>query len=99
MEYISELHLFQTSPLVKYFLLKNNRRKWVDKYFLSRNKKGEFGRSFEELRRNDEKFFEYTRMTQSTFDYILENIESHISKYSNFRECISAKHKLILTLR
>nr|XP_023011702.1 protein ANTAGONIST OF LIKE HETEROCHROMATIN PROTEIN 1-like [Leptinotarsa decemlineata] len=38
-------------------------------------------------------------MTQSTFDYILENIESHISKHSNFRECISPKHKLILTLR
>lgn len=60
--------------------------------FLSRNKKGKFGKSVEELR-SDETFFEYTRMTQSTFDQILDNIDEYISMYSNFRECISPNEK------
>lgn len=94
----AEYYFFET-PLLKVLLLENTRRFWVDDYFLSRSETGEFGRSFEELRKDDQKFFEYTRMTQSTFDYILKFIETQLHKYSNFRECISPQQKLILTLR
>ena len=56
---------------IKCLLLENsNKRIWVHKYLASRSENGEFERSYEELRENDQKFFEYTLMTPSTFDYI-----------------------------
>lgn len=96
---ISELYFCETSLLLKLLLLDNSRSCWVDEYFLTRNVNGEFERSFEELSRDKTKFFEYTRMSQSTFFYILKAIENQLQKYSNFRECISPKQKLVLTLR
>lgn len=98
MDPATESYLLET-PLIKFLLLEKSRRFWVDDYFSSRTENGEFGRSYEELRRNDTKFFEYLRMTQSTFDYILKAVKTRLHKYSNFRECISPEEKLIVTLR
>lgn len=87
------------SPAIKFILLKSKSRIWVDSYFMARNEHGEFGRSFEELIRDDQKFFEYTRMKKSTFEYILKAVEMKLYKQSNFRKCISPAEKLIVTLR
>ena len=43
-----------------------------------RNDNGEY----EELRENDQKFFEYTHITPSTFDYILKSVEVKLRKHS-----------------
>ncbi|KAF0750290.1 protein ALP1-like [Aphis craccivora] len=45
-----------------------------------------------------EKFFEYFRIKPETFEYILEKIEESITKFSNFRKCISAKQRLAVTI-
>jgi hypothetical protein len=39
---------------------------------------GEFSTLYESLRSDPDKFHEYTRMSASTFDYILEKIESRL---------------------
>lgn len=66
----------------------------------SREKCGEFFNLYEELRLYPTKFFEYTRMAVSTFDYILSKISAKITKEdTNFRKSISPEEKLFITLR
>nr|CAH7734950.1 unnamed protein product [Callosobruchus chinensis]CAH7743374.1 unnamed protein product [Callosobruchus chinensis] len=63
---------------------------------------GEFSTLYETLRLNDKKFHEYTRMSVTTFDYILTKIESRLERTStNFHlsDLISPAEKLIVTLR
>ena len=61
-----ELDFFLDSPATKFLVVERlKRREWVQQYFELKSKNGESRRSYEELRTNDEKFFEYTRMTVS----------------------------------
>lgn len=63
---------------------------------------GEFSTLYETLRLNDQKFHEYTRMSVTTFDYILTKIESRLERTcTNFHlsHLISPAEKLIVTLR
>lgn len=83
MDPATEFYLLET-PLIEFLLLENTRRFWVHDYFSSRRENGEFGRSYEELRRNYEFFFENIRIKQSTFDYILKAVKSKLHKHCNF---------------
>lgn len=63
---------------------------------------GEFSTLYETLRLNEDKFHEYTRMSVSTFDYILEKIGDRLIVTStNFHisDSIGPAEKLIVTLR
>lgn len=61
---------------------------------------GEFFNLYEELKFYPTKFFEYTRMPVSTFDYILNKISPKITREdTNFRKSISPEEKLFITLR
>lgn len=90
---------FLESPLMKLLLLNGRKPEHVNQLFSRRDDKGEFQMLFQELWDQPEKFFEYFRMRPATFEYILEGIEESIKKFSNFRECISAKQRLAVTLR
>lgn len=89
---------FLESPLLKILLMKG-KTEHVNKIFSSRPINGEYHTLFQDLLEQPNKFFEYFRMLPETFHYILEGIEDSITKQSNFRECISAKERLALTLR
>ncbi|VVC99118.1 unnamed protein product, partial [Leptidea sinapis] len=66
----------------------------------NREQCGEFYNLYEKMRLYPTKFFEYTRMPISTFDYILSKISDKITKEdTNFRKSISPKEKLFITLR
>lgn len=55
---------------------------------------------FPKLRKHDEKFFNYFRMSIKSFDDLLEIIKDSIDDYENaIRYCISPQEKLIVTLR
>ena len=97
MDPLGEIEYLSDTPVIKFRFLENlNKRIWIHKYLASRSENGEFERSYEELRQHDQKFFEYTRMTPSTFDSILKSVEMKLRKHSNFRESISPEHKLIV---
>lgn len=88
----------ETSPAIKYLLLKN----WkchTNNNFADRENYGGFHTLFHQLLEQDEDFFSYMRMTKSTFYYILENMREKIQKQSNFRRCISPEKRLMVTLR
>ena len=54
--------------------------------FQSRYQLGEFHHLYDELRKDYTKFFEYCRMSPSTYDYIVQAIRQHISHIStNFQ--------------
>ncbi|KAG8230426.1 hypothetical protein J437_LFUL015447 [Ladona fulva] len=92
-------YFFLDSPLLKLLLIEGGKTEHVNKLFAARNEKGEFQMFFKDLLSDAKEFFGYFRMTPATFKYILKGIEESITKYSNFRDCISAEERLAVTLR
>jgi len=101
MDVTEELYLLDTNPVIKYLLLTKKKEKqfWVNDIFEEREKFGEFHTLFPKLLAQPIKFFEYMRMSPSTFYYILEKIQPFLEKQSNFRKCITPAEKLTVTLR
>ncbi|CAH1974178.1 unnamed protein product [Acanthoscelides obtectus] len=67
-----------------------------------RKRLGEFSTLYETLRSDENKFYEYTRMSVPTFDYILEKIDARLKlTATNFHisDSITSAEKLIVTLR
>lgn len=94
---VVDMYLEENS-LLKFDLLKEGPSDIVKQ----RKKFGEFSTLYETLRLNEDKFREYTRMSVSTFDYILEKIESSLKlTTTNFHisDSITPAEKLIVTLR
>jgi len=67
--------------------------------FQKRRTLGEFNHLHQELGKDAAKFFDYYRMSQETFLYILKAVEPELTKDSNFRETISPEEQLGVTLR
>ena len=65
-----------------------------------RNTKGLFYSLYNDLRKYDEKFFNFTRMSTNSFDELLRYIENDIrGQNTNFRESIVPEENLLVTLR
>ena len=55
---------------------------------------------FRVLRKNELKFVQYTRMSISTFDYILSKVQDVLEKQTtNWRKPICAEERLLVTIR
>lgn len=90
----AEFDFFLKTPAIRFLLVKKlKRREYFQQYFELRNANGEFGRSYDELRINAKKFFEYARKTRSTFDYILEIVKAKLRKHTKFRYVCFDKKK------
>jgi len=60
---------------------------------------GEFHHLYNDLRKDSTKFFEYCRMSPSTFDYIVQATRQYISHIStNFQKTISVEEAQFVTL-
>ncbi|CAG4995266.1 unnamed protein product [Parnassius apollo] len=66
------------SPILRWEIL--NIREGVHEINKNRQINGEFFNLYEELRLYPRKFFEYTRMSVSTFDYVLSKISPKITR-------------------
>lgn len=89
---------------LKWWLLltqKGNRRWNVHPINKKRTRRGEFYHLYCQLKNYPDRYFDYLRMTQSTFSYILELIESKVVKvYTNVhKQPISVEERLVITLR
>ena len=76
-------------------------REWVNEIFLERNSKSEFILAEDLLdKRDPEKCHQYFKMSSTQFYTILELIRHKIERQdTNWRSAISAKRRLILTIR
>lgn len=78
---------------------KKRRRYWVHPYNDRCASGGNFKLS-EELEHDEEKFYSYYRMSQTTYKLLLDLVGPSIRKQNtNYRESISAKERLLITLR
>ena len=74
---------------------KKNRRYWTHDALRKRKAEGEYWTLFKHLSDDEEKFFQYFRMSSFQFNELLRKIENDIAKRNtNFRECISPKEML-----
>ena len=77
--------------------LKRNKRIRIQDINLERDKNGEYQTLFPKLIQH--KFFEYFRMSKSSFDIIHNGIQSLILKLdTNYRRLISTEERLVVTL-
>ena len=69
---------------------KRQHRHWIHPIFTSRNTRSEFHHLFRDVSQDNEKFKEYLRMEQTTFDLLLSLCKCSLQKQNtNFREAIS----------
>ncbi|GBO29403.1 hypothetical protein AVEN_86459-1 [Araneus ventricosus] len=79
---------------------RRNRRYWVHPINQRRDEAGIFALLFEELRADENKFFNYFRMSVASFDELHNRLKYNIQKQNtNFRNCIQPKEMLAVTLR
>jgi hypothetical protein len=77
-----------------------NRRWWVHPINSERLLSGTFYNLYNMLRADNEKFFNYFRMSQSTFDELFNKIKSKIMRQDTvMRSAIPAEEMLAVTLR
>jgi hypothetical protein len=73
-------------------------------HYINRERKhfGEYHHLFvNKLKFDDERFYKYTRMTQETFDYILDLVKNHLLKnWCNWhKQPIFPEERLFVTIR
>lgn len=66
-----------------------------------RQRYGEYHHLFLTLKKHDERFFQYMRMTLNTFNYILEKTEHRLTKtWCNWhKQPILPEERLVITIR
>ncbi|KOB66903.1 Uncharacterized protein OBRU01_20600, partial [Operophtera brumata] len=76
----------------------NKRKHWVHPILRERFSLGTFETLMGELRRDESKFFNYFRMTATTFDDLLGRLDIRV-RDTSFRECICPEQRLAICLR
>lgn len=77
-----------------------SRRYWEHPIVRERYNLGTFRNLMCQLRRDEIKFFNYFRMSPSTFDDLLNRLKRDLTlQDTNMRRCISAEEKLVICLR
>ncbi|KAI1702391.1 putative nuclease HARBI1 [Ditylenchus destructor] len=74
------------------------RRFWTHPIFANRKKFGAYYVLLPQLKADDDKFFNYFRMTRDCFDRLLQMLDARLSKTSQ-REPIGPEERLMVTLR
>lgn len=73
---------------------------WVHPIVAARYHKGAFRNLMVQLRQDDTKFFNYFRMSASSFDELLGLVQHDLQKQdTSFRQSISPEEKLAICLR
>lgn len=76
------------------------RKWWIHPLLTNRKSEGMFFTLHHKLRKYPDKFFEYYRMSETSFDYLLSVVSGSIKKKNTqLRECIGVEEKLSVTLR
>lgn len=79
---------------------KKPKKLWVHPFVSDRFRSGVFSRLYEDLRKYPPKFFNYVRMSVSSFDELLSLCRNELTKQDTIlRKSIRAEEKLFVTLR
>jgi len=84
----------------RYRKLKINRRYWLHLIVRQRYQLGSFQTLMCQLRRDEFKFFNYFRMSISTFDDLLRRVERLLTRQDTYmRKSLGPEEKLAICLR
>jgi hypothetical protein len=87
------------NPYLKFCIINSRSRQWIHEINTQRGIHGEFCHFYRELRGHPQRFFEYTRMSISSFVVLLSKLEHRLSKETtSWRKHISPTERLV-TLR
>lgn len=76
------------------------RKTWVHPFNSERERRQRFEKFYSKIRKYNDKFFGYYRMSQTSFDELLEKLKPSITKQNTtMRMAISAEERLTITLR
>ncbi|CAH1958229.1 unnamed protein product [Acanthoscelides obtectus] len=76
------------------------KRKWVHQAWKKRGTEGEFATLYKELVDDGTKFFEYFRMTENSFNLLLNKLEVDIAKQdTRWRKATTPRERLAVCLR
>lgn len=79
---------------------RRNRNLWVHPINLKRDEIGLFRTLFEDLHRDKNKFFNYFRMSISSFEQLHEKVKNHLQlQNTKMRNCIQPEEMLAIALR
>ncbi|XP_040203443.1 protein ANTAGONIST OF LIKE HETEROCHROMATIN PROTEIN 1-like [Rana temporaria] len=100
MEYYELLLLFVLHVWQRILQQRPQRRFWVHPIHQMHSERGQFVLLYRELREHPDKFRNYTRMSISTFDFLLDLLTPFLSRQdTNCRDAISPCERLLITLR
>ena len=86
--------------LLKKLSQKKRRRSWIHPINAKRHLRGILCRLYPQLCDDDGKFFNYMRMSRSSFEELLNSVGPKIYRQdTNFRKAITARERLLVTLR
>lgn len=98
---MEDIFLLLDSTYIRNVLMQKPPKIGIHPINRKRGKFGEFHHLYSDLRNDEKRFFEYMRMTPSTFDFILGKIRSEIVK--NWQNChlepISIEERLVILIR
>lgn len=73
---------------------------WIHPIIKERQQKGHFHTLYTEVKKDEEKFFNFTRMSRSTMAELLAILEETLTKKdTRMRRAITPEEKLLITLR
>lgn len=99
---VKDLDEIFTFSCLTYLYLRNQQRRqlWVHPINSERQSHGHFFQLYKQLRKDNVKFFNYFRMSISSFDELLSYLENDIKRQdTNMRLAIQPEEKLVITLR
>lgn len=104
LEALSEEELFyliDTHSLLYENIFKEEKKYQVHEIFKKRSLFGEYHHLFKDLKKHSKKFYDYTRMNLSTFNYILQKVTPMCEKnWCNLHNNpTGAEERLVVTLR
>jgi hypothetical protein len=76
------------------------RKYWVHLLLTQRDKVGAFQTLYEKLKNEEKKYFNYFRMSLSTFEQLLQRLHNSLLRQNTkMRSCISPSEMLAVTIR
>ncbi|KAL0879747.1 hypothetical protein ABMA27_003460 [Loxostege sticticalis] len=73
---------------------------WIHDIFKKRSEHGEYHTLFPDLSNDDIKFFQYFRMSQAKFHYLVDTLKPHLLRQNTkYREAIGPEERLAVCLR
>ncbi|OWR44455.1 putative nuclease HARBI1 like protein [Danaus plexippus plexippus] len=79
---------------------KKKRKYWVHPINTTREEQGEFSNIFLDLLKDEQRFYNYFRMSINSFNELYNIIKSDIEKQNtNWRKYVSSKERLVIFLR